>query len=325
MHLEDFDELINNYDDKKYPESVYQDIVHDTKREGLSELNLKRAILWKYGKYDQLSQGKKYPSIYDDVISRINEVLPELNKTFFSEIPNGTKIKELKGLLDRKLDRIVTKAWIAHLYFPETCRIIDQHNFRAMHYFLLSKRLTHQQELRLINIIPSTWNDAQKFEQFFRDLKVQNPTVDDRSLDKYLMVYGKRLKKQLKGSIGYSRINTQRVRSFAITPATVPTTLKTWGGRSRFSYIGSVNEGTLILYGAKPFKYLVTANDYEDMLGHFSGRTVSCGTSRTHLPQGSLGEWLQNNVCKTALASYIGSILVKERYAKKKSDLIEFL
>lgn len=324
MRLEDFDELISNYDDMKYPEDVYNKIILDTKHGGLSERNLKWAILWKYGKYDQLSQGMKYPSLYDNIISRINRDLPELNKTFVSEIPRDVKIRKLKSILDRTLDRIVTKAWIAHLYFPETCRIIDQHNFRAMHYFLLGKRPSHEQKLLLINILPSTWDDAQKFEQFFRELKAQNLDVDDRSLDKYLMVYGKRLKKQLKANIKYSKINMQRARSSGVA-VTAATTLETWGGRSSFRYNGSVKEGTLIFYGAKPFKYLVTANDYEDMLEHFGGQTVSCGTSRTEPPRGSLGEWLQKNVCKTALASYVGSILVQEGYTKKGGDLIEFL
>jgi len=169
-----------------------------------------------------------------------------------------------------------------------------------------------------------TWDDVRKFEQFFRELKTQNPDVDHRSLDKYLMVYGKRLKEQLKASIEYVRINMQRARSSVVAPAAT-TNLETWGGRSSFHYSGSVKRGTQIFYGDKPFRYLVTANDYEDLLEHFGDQTVSCGTSRMEPPKGSLGEWLQRNVCKTALASYVGSILVKEGYARKRGDLIEFL
>ena len=41
--------------------------------------------------------------------------------------------------------------------------------------------------------------------------------------------------------------------------------------------------------------------------------------------EGSVGEWLQNNVTKTAIASYVGAILIHEGYAVKgKGAEIEF-
>jgi hypothetical protein len=79
-----------------------------------------------------------------------------------------------------------------------------------------------------------------------------------------------------------------------------------------------VIEGTRIIYGTEPYECFFQANDYEDLLEHFEGKTVKCGTSRTNPPQGSLGKWLQTNVCKTALASYVAPVLMKELYAKKK-------
>ena len=84
-----------------------------------------------------------------------------------------------------------------------------------------------------------------------------------------------------------------------------------------------MKEGTLILYGSG-FSKEVSARDYERMLAHFRGRTVYCGVSRGNPPPDSLGKWLQENVCKTAIASYVGAILVNEDYAKKKCDEIEF-
>jgi len=324
MRLENFDKLIECYDDGKYPEDTYREIIRETRHQGLSERNLKLAILWKYGKYNQFTQGKKYPSQYDKIISRINKNLSESNEIVLSELPRDEKISKLKHALDRILDRIVTKAWIAHIYFPETCRIIDQHNFRAMRYFLFDKKPSPKQKLALINILPSTWDDIHEFEQFFEELKAQNPYLDDRSLDKYLMVYGKRLKAQLKADVDYPRVNVRLARSSKVSTSGV-LTLETWGGRSSFRYNGSVDDGTLILYGNKPFRYYVPANDYEDLLEHFGGRVISCGTSRTEPPRGSLGEWLQDKVCKTALASYVGSILVTEGYALKRGDRIEFL
>ena len=94
-------------------------------------------------------------------------------------------------------------------------------------------------------------------------------------------------------------------------------TFKTWGGKSFFDYAGSVKQGTEITYGRKPYKKFISAIQYVKLLNHFRGRTVDIGTSRTDPPRNSVGEWLQLNVIGTALASYVGRILIIERYAEK--------
>jgi hypothetical protein len=101
-------------------------------------------------------------------------------------------------------------------------------------------------------------------------------------------------------------------------------TLDTWDRRSEFSYKGSVKKGTTILYGSGQSTF-VSSSTYDRMLSHFSGRTVDCGTSRTNPQSGSLGEWIQENVIKRSLASYVGAILVSEGYALKKGSRIRFL
>jgi hypothetical protein len=100
--------------------------------------------------------------------------------------------------------------------------------------------------------------------------------------------------------------------------------LGTWDNRSIFKYSGSVKEGTRIFYGTGRETY-VSASVYERMLKHFGGRTVDCGTSRTYPQLGSLGEWIQDNVVKRSLSSYVGAILVSEGYAKTNGSRIEFL
>jgi hypothetical protein len=92
--------------------------------------------------------------------------------------------------------------------------------------------------------------------------------------------------------------------------------LPTWRGL-RFRYEGSVATGTLIQYGGG-FRYEmpITGPQYRNLLMAFSGREVSIGTSRTAPPDRSLGAWLKSNVTKTAVASYVGPILVEEDYAE---------
>ena len=92
--------------------------------------------------------------------------------------------------------------------------------------------------------------------------------------------------------------------------------LPTWGEKSTFGYAGSVKQGTKICYGKKG-KTFICATQYVKLLDHFRGRTVDIGTSRDKRPPGSVGEYLQSKVTKPAIASYVGRILITERYAKK--------
>ena len=93
--------------------------------------------------------------------------------------------------------------------------------------------------------------------------------------------------------------------------------LLTWAGRSSFSYTGSVAEGTKIRFGRTGQVICVSKDQYDALRKAFLNQTVPIGTSRTSPPSGSLGEWLQNNVTQTAIASYVGPILISEGFAVK--------
>ncbi len=97
--------------------------------------------------------------------------------------------------------------------------------------------------------------------------------------------------------------------------------LKTWGGRSQFSYTGSVENGTSINFGTKN-SVKITAIQFSALRKHFLNRIVPVGTSRTDPPADSIGRWLQDNVTKTAIASYVAPILVNENFAKREGNKI---
>jgi len=82
-----------------------------------------------------------------------------------------------------------------------------------------------------------------------------------------------------------------------------------------FSYSGSVAQGTEIAYGINKNKIKVTAAQYRDLILHFKGKTVEIGTSHDNPPRDSVGEWLQANVTKTQISSYVGPILIFEHFA----------
>lgn len=94
--------------------------------------------------------------------------------------------------------------------------------------------------------------------------------------------------------------------------------LSTWGGRSSFAYEGSVEKGTTLYYGKNNvYAISISPATYKSLLAHFKGRTVAIGTPRTDPPEDSVGAWLMEYVTKTAIASYVGAILIREGYAEK--------
>ena len=95
--------------------------------------------------------------------------------------------------------------------------------------------------------------------------------------------------------------------------------IDTWGGRSQFDYLGSIAAGTRITYGDGN-EITVTAQQYRELLNYFQGRTVSVSPERTNPTAGSLEEWLQVNVTRTAIATYVAPILINEGVATRTAN-----
>ena len=95
--------------------------------------------------------------------------------------------------------------------------------------------------------------------------------------------------------------------------------IETWAGRSQFDYTGCIAVGTEISFGESS-TVTVTAQQYAALRGAFLGQVVHVGTSFDNPQSGSVGEWLQNNVTRTAIASYVAPILIREGYAVRESE-----
>ncbi len=92
--------------------------------------------------------------------------------------------------------------------------------------------------------------------------------------------------------------------------------LPTWANKSDFKYDGSLQTGLVIYFGSGYSEEIkVPKTMCQQLLAAFSGKTVPMGTSRTSPPSDSVGSWLKSNVSKTAIASYVGAILLHEKYA----------
>lgn len=83
-----------------------------------------------------------------------------------------------------------------------------------------------------------------------------------------------------------------------------------------FKYKGSVDTGITLYFGYQfDREKSIKKEQLVQLIREFSGQKVLIGTSRNDAPEESLGHWLQTNVSRTALASYVAPILIKEGYA----------
>lgn len=98
--------------------------------------------------------------------------------------------------------------------------------------------------------------------------------------------------------------------------------METWGKRGRFTYQGSVEAGTKILFG-RGQSLTISGAVYAELLSRFGGHAVAIGNSRRP-PRGSLGSWLQTHLGRQNLAAYVGPILTTEGYAERVGDELEF-
>ena len=92
--------------------------------------------------------------------------------------------------------------------------------------------------------------------------------------------------------------------------------LKTWSGIP-FKYSGSITSKIDIRYGNnRPAKLTELHCEMLRMfINPLKGNEIFINSSRDKDFEGGLGQWLKANVTKTAIASYISSILVNEGYA----------
>ena len=100
--------------------------------------------------------------------------------------------------------------------------------------------------------------------------------------------------------------------------------LPTWGNRAEFFYEGSIANGVLIQFGQEKTMAELSGQQLELLLNNFRGRTVPIGTSHDAPTKGSVGAWMVEHLGKSGLATYLGAILISERYARKSGSEIVF-
>jgi len=85
----------------------------------------------------------------------------------------------------------------------------------------------------------------------------------------------------------------------------------TAGGRSKFSYTGSLADGFKLMFPSKPI--LIKSEIINSLLSAFKGQSVLGGFHATKSPEGSVGHYIstyQSNTMKSSLSPVYGSHII---------------
>ncbi len=178
---EDFLLYYNKYDFSKYSQDdykIFQNNFSSLKNENQS---IEKALKWKWGH----SGKNNFPSAQKNLIKEVESHWKDFASKKFTN-PQDT-FEYWKSIFNRKTTYITT-VYITHLVHYSEVPIIDQHNYRAMNYFvkLVNNSYTAKKK-------PSNWDDLMNFKKFIDEVSLQT-NIDKEKIDKYLMMYGKSIK-----------------------------------------------------------------------------------------------------------------------------------
>ncbi len=182
-----FDCYVKMYDSKKYPEDIYKKarIVFSSKKSNNREIA--NALNWKYGNIGK----EDYPGAHKSIIKEVENSWKHFVNSNATSSPKDTFVWWKDRLSKGKSSRFVTIAFITHLiHLEKDVPIIDQHNYRAMSYFKNNSVLSPDAKKN-----PSNWDDIECLKGFISDISKSLNKKNDE-VDKYLMMFGKELKKK---------------------------------------------------------------------------------------------------------------------------------
>lgn len=186
-----FSQISKKYDFKKYPKCVYDRCKLKFSALNPANQDIRDALVWKYGHWGKSG----FPCTHHNLIRAVQKSWPQFIKTGKHHSPCGTF-----QWWESKLPKTsyITVAFITHLIHHKSgIPIIDQHNFRAMNALIYMVNENHRYKKR-----PSSWQDILDLKDFMAMLlphlnaapSVKN--VDRSELDRFLMIWGKCVKKK---------------------------------------------------------------------------------------------------------------------------------
>lgn len=182
-------EYVSKYDERKYPPKIYEDLLRAFRvPDTITDEEIRLAMLWKWGHLRK----ERIPSHHEALISCIQARWPDLLPAI-----HGSTV-EVFHRPDAAFGgpyRYITVSFLLHLLRPSEAPIIDQCNFRAMHYYCGVVRPGWRPNHR-----PAAFSDLEMLSRFLSAIthgwKIIDPSSvpSRRDLDRFLMMRGKALK-----------------------------------------------------------------------------------------------------------------------------------
>ena len=182
-----FNQISKKYDFKKYPKCVYGRCKLKFSALNPGNQDIHDALVWKYGHWEK----SNFPKAHRKVIREVQNLWPQFIKTGNHHSPEGT-FQWWQSKIKRPKTRYITVAFITHLiHHKSAIPIIDQHNFRAMNTLIAGVK-NHKYKKA-----PSSWQDILDLKFFMNKLLPHLNNVDVSELDRFLMMWGKIVKKKI--------------------------------------------------------------------------------------------------------------------------------
>lgn len=183
---QNFDFFVEQYDEKKYPPNIYENVKKNFPSFTADAETIKLALELKWGHINK----NNYPKTHKQLI---NEIINEWENFIKSNAEKKSPIENFDWWCakfgKRKSTRFITIAFIVHLVHNEEIPIIDQHNYRALNFFTNNLSLPSSFKKR-----PTNWTDIIKLKEFTDTILPHLNNKNPQDFDKFLMMYGKSIK-----------------------------------------------------------------------------------------------------------------------------------
>jgi hypothetical protein len=185
----DFADYVARYDTRKYPPQVYERLLFAFGTPAhVTPKDLEEAVLWKFGHLGKSGYPKHHARLITDLQAHWPHFIqsgagsPEAVSQFWTQTLARPKA-------------FITVAFLTHLLHQDRLPIIDQHNFRAVNHYLSTVRQSWVSKRA-----PTAMRDVALIAEFIDAVRRAWPPgsalPSARDLDKYLMMFGKGLKKR---------------------------------------------------------------------------------------------------------------------------------
>lgn len=178
-----FSSYLNKYSFAKYPADDYARYKYSYSELKPTNAEIHNSLVWKWGHYGKTN----FPSKQKNLIMNVESLWLEFVNAEARLTSKGTFVWWREKLPSTAY---ISAAYIAHLvHHTEPLPIIDQHNFRAMNFFIKQIHPIHT-----ANKIPNTWKNIVDLKSFMAAVLKHLPCKGFDELDRFLMMYGQSIK-----------------------------------------------------------------------------------------------------------------------------------